>query len=144
MNKRLTSLITAMAMLLPMMIGTTQALAQAPVVSIYDIQYTTDPDGDSPYEGQEVTTQGIVTAFFYDGGNRYTFIQDGTGPWSGLLLYKPDGYVNVGDLLEAVDAGPGVQNGRRRHSRVSRKQRRRTRTGRARRKQPQRDIDEPP
>ena len=102
MNKRLTSLITAMAMLLPMMIGTTQALAQAPVVSIYDIQYTTDPDGDSPYEGQEVTTQGIVTAFFYDGGNRYTFIQDGTGPWSGLLLYKPDGYVNVGDLLEVT------------------------------------------
>jgi len=72
------------------------------VVSIYDIQHTTDPSGDSPYEGQEVTTQGVVTAFFYDGGNRYTFIQDGTGPWSGIVLYQPDGYVNVGDLLEVT------------------------------------------
>jgi predicted extracellular nuclease len=88
-------------MLLPMVVGVTPALA-ADFVSIYDIQYTTDPTGDSPYEGQEVTTQGIVTAFFYDGGNRYTFIQDGTGPWSGLVLYKPNGFVNVGDLLEVT------------------------------------------
>jgi len=109
MNKRLICLFTAMAMLLSMMIGTTQALAQTPV-SIYDIQYTTAPGGASPYEGQEVTTQGIVTGFFYDGGNRYTFIQDGTGPWSGLLLYRPDGYVNVGDLL-AVTGTVSEYNG---------------------------------
>ncbi len=69
---------------------------------IYDIQFTADPSGDSPYKGQIVTTQGVVTAFFYDGGNRYTFIQDGSGPWSGMLLYKPDGFVNVGDLLEVT------------------------------------------
>jgi predicted extracellular nuclease len=73
-----------------------------PPVSIYEIQYTTDPSGDSPYAGQTVTTQGVVTAFFYAGGDRYTFIQDGTGPWSGLVLYQPDGYVNVGDLLEVT------------------------------------------
>jgi predicted extracellular nuclease len=72
----------------------------SPPVAIYDIQYTEDPSGDSPYAEEMVTTQGVVTAFFYDGGNRYTFIQDGTGPWSGLLLYKPDGFVNVGDLLQ--------------------------------------------
>jgi predicted extracellular nuclease len=70
------------------------------LTSIYDIQYTTDPSGDSPYEGQTVTTQGVVTAFFYDEGNRYTFIQEGTGPWSGLVLYSPNGFVNVGDLVE--------------------------------------------
>jgi predicted extracellular nuclease len=100
MRKCLTICVLA-AMLLPMVVGVTPALA-APPVSIYDIQYTTDPGGASPYVGQEVTTQGVVTAFFYDGGNRYTFIQDGTGSWSGLVLYRPDGYVNVGDLLEVT------------------------------------------
>ncbi len=73
-----------------------------PLVSIYDIQFTSDPSGVSPYAGQTVTTRGVVTAFFYAGGSRYTFIQDGSGPWSGLLLYKPDGYVNVGDLVEVT------------------------------------------
>jgi predicted extracellular nuclease len=68
--------------------------------TISEIQYTTDTSGASPYEGQDVFTQGVVTAFYYDSGNRYTFIQDGAGPWSGLLLYKPDGYINVGDLLQ--------------------------------------------
>lgn len=101
MKKQSITIFVLVAMLLPMVIGVTPALA-ADFVSIYGIQYTTDPNGDSDYVGQEVTTQGIVTAFFYDGGNRYTFIQDGTGPWSGLLLYKPDGYVNVGDLLEVT------------------------------------------
>lgn len=31
-------------------------------VNIYDIQFTTDPSGDSPYNGQTVQTSGIVTA----------------------------------------------------------------------------------
>jgi predicted extracellular nuclease len=70
------------------------------LTSIHDIQFTEDASGDSPYAGETVTTRGIVTAFFYAGGGRYTFIQDGTGPWSGLLLYRPDAFVNVGDLLE--------------------------------------------
>ena len=71
-----------------------------PLVPIYDIQYTSEPDGISPYEGQIVKTQGIVTAFFYAYGDKYTFIQDGNGPWSGLLLFHPDAFINVGDLLE--------------------------------------------
>jgi predicted extracellular nuclease len=70
-----------------------------PDLTIYDIQYTPDPGGDSPYAGQTVTTQGVVTAFFYASGNRYTFVQDGSGAWNGIMLYKPDGYVNVGDLI---------------------------------------------
>jgi predicted extracellular nuclease len=101
MRKRWITLITLFALLLSMALGATPAWA-ADFVSIYDIQYTEESSGDSPYEGQVVTTLGIVTAFFYDGGNRYTFIQDGTGPWSGLLLYQPDGFVNVGDLLEVT------------------------------------------
>jgi len=69
-----------------------------PAVSIYDIQFTTDTSGDSPWEGVEVTTTGVVTAFFSSAG-RMAFIQDGTGPWSGLLLFDPSGFVNVGDEL---------------------------------------------
>ena len=80
-----------------------EAVPSGPEITpIYDIQYTDDPSGDSPYEGQTVTTRGVVTAFFYDGRNRRFFIQDGTGPWSGLFLYNPDGFLNVGDLVEVT------------------------------------------
>jgi predicted extracellular nuclease len=103
MRKQAITIFVLVAILSSVMGGVGPALAaDGDLVSIHDIQYTTDPNGDSPYKGQAVITQGIVTAFFYDGGNRYTFIQDGTGPWSGLVLYKPDGYVNVGDLLEVT------------------------------------------
>ena len=51
---------------------------------IYDIQYTADPGGDSPLDDQEVTTEGIVTAVFYNG----YFIEDPAGgAWSGLWVY---------------------------------------------------------
>lgn len=70
-----------------------------PTTDIYDIQYTTDPGGDSPYKGQTVTTTGVVTAFFDAGGDRRFFIQDGTGPWNGLFLYEPDAYLNLGDEI---------------------------------------------
>ncbi|MDY7075450.1 MAG: ExeM/NucH family extracellular endonuclease, partial [Chloroflexota bacterium] len=63
---------------------------------IYDIQFTTDPSGDSPYVGQTVTTQGIVVAIF---GNN-VFIQDGTGPWNGLVLYSSNGSMAMGDLVQ--------------------------------------------
>jgi hypothetical protein len=74
-----------------------------PFVPIYDIQFTTDPGGFSPYEGQVVTTSGIVTAQQDD--NRNVFIQDGTGAWSGLLLDMPGGMSNTynpGDELEVT------------------------------------------
>jgi predicted extracellular nuclease len=75
------------------------AVSAATAVSIYDIQFTADASGDSPYVGQEVVTQGIVTAAFADN----VFIQDGTGGWSGLLLYKPGGdAVTVGDEVEVT------------------------------------------
>ena len=73
-----------------------------PLTSIWDIQYTEDPGGDSPYEGQTVTTTGVVTAFFGAGGDRRFFIQDGTGEWSGLFLFEPDAYLDVGDLVQVT------------------------------------------
>jgi hypothetical protein len=69
-------------------------------VSIYDIQYTTDPSGDSPYDGQIVTTSGVVSMF--DG---YGFIiQDRQGgPWSGVYVYDPPiPWPNLGDEVEVT------------------------------------------
>ncbi|MBS3740925.1 MAG: hypothetical protein KGY74_02260, partial [Candidatus Cloacimonetes bacterium] len=54
------------------------------ITTIYDIQYTTDPSGDSPYLGDVVTTTGIVTA---TDGNGTHFIQSGSGPWNGLYIH---------------------------------------------------------
>ena len=57
---------------------------EAPLVPIYDIQYTADPSGDSPYAGDVVTTEGIVTAVIYNG----YWIEDAAGgPWNGLWVY---------------------------------------------------------
>ena len=66
------------------------------ITPIYDIQY---PGGNSPYVGQTITTQGVVTAAFGDG--QYT-IQDGQGEWSGLFLYYPDPPPAVGDLIQVT------------------------------------------
>ncbi|AIU70560.1 hypothetical protein TEU_09575 [Thermococcus eurythermalis] len=72
------------------------ASAAVQYVSIHDIQYTEDPSGDSPYNGQLVMTSGVVTAVTSKG----FFIQNGTGPWSGIYVYlgtSPS--VNQGDLI---------------------------------------------
>ena len=70
------------------------------ITPIYDIQYTEDPSGDSPYAGQTVTTQGVVTAVYYDGDR--VWIQEGAGAWNGLYLYLPDPAPAVGDRIEVT------------------------------------------
>lgn len=66
-------------------------------VGIYDIQYTTDPSGDSPLKDQVVMTGGIVTAKRNDG--RF-WIQNGTGPWRGIYVYyQPTTPVELGDSV---------------------------------------------
>jgi len=64
-------------------------------VSIYDIQYAPTAPGDSPYMDQIVYTTGVVTAFKPGG----FFIQDGTGPWSGLYIYNNTFTVAPGDSV---------------------------------------------
>ncbi|MFP4663923.1 MAG: T9SS type A sorting domain-containing protein [Bacteroidales bacterium] len=56
------------------------------LISIYDIQYTEEASGDSPYDGQEVATAGIVTAVNDD----KFWLQDGTGAWNGIYVYYID------------------------------------------------------
>ena len=60
------------------------------VVTVHDIQYTTDPYGDSPLVGDSVTVFGIVTSSAKDYDLGYVYIQDeGGGPWSGIFIYGP-------------------------------------------------------
>lgn len=55
--------------------------ASAQLTSIYDIQGQT---ADSPYDGQIVTTSGVVTSFIRADG---FIIQDGETGWNGLYVY---------------------------------------------------------
>ena len=65
-------------------------------LSVYDIQYTADPNGDSPYMGQQVVTGGIVTAF---GSDSSFYIGSGNGAWSGVYVYSTSYILNVGDSV---------------------------------------------
>lgn len=70
--------------------------------SIYEIQYTTDPSGNSPYVDSTVTTSGIVTGVF----SRGFFIEEKpAGAWKGIYAYQgyswtPD--VSRGDSVEVT------------------------------------------
>jgi len=69
--------------------------------TIYEIQYTFDPSGDSPYKDSVVVTSGIVTAasgIFPDG----YFIQDGVGAWNGIYVYDATNTVSQGDSITVI------------------------------------------
>jgi len=65
-------------------------------VTIYDIQGQT---AASPYEGQTVTTSGIVTGVAYNG----YYIQDGSGAWNGIFVFDNNNVPVMGD--EVVVSG---------------------------------------
>ncbi len=83
--------------MLPIVLGAQE------VVTIYDIQYTTDPNGTSPMVGDTVITYGIVTGYF---GNGFFMEERPGGPWHGIYVYV--GYngasVQIGDsvMVEGV------------------------------------------
>jgi len=64
--------------------------------SIYDIQYTTDASGDSPYNLQAVLTGGVITAVLP--GEGY-FVQSGSGPWNGIYVYDQNNTTAIGDSV---------------------------------------------
>ncbi len=72
-------------------------------VTIYEIQYTTDPSGDSPYANQNVTTSGIVTGTGFAGFDDSFFISmpEG-GAWKGLYCYNSDLEAELGDEVEVT------------------------------------------
>ena len=65
-------------------------------ISLYDIQQTSDPNGISPYYGQQVNTGGIVSAVNSDST---FFLSSGSGPWSGIYVYNTNYLVSVGDSI---------------------------------------------
>ena len=67
---------------------------------IYDIQYTTDPSGDSPLVGQTVTIEGVVTAANYNG----FWVTDAAGPWNSVFVYTDAAgcAVEAGDSVTVV------------------------------------------
>lgn len=66
--------------------------------SIYEIQYSTAPDAASPLANQSVITGGIVTGVDTIGANSY-FIQNGTGPWTGVYVFDAASVVAIGDSV---------------------------------------------
>jgi len=73
-----------------------------PFTAIYNIQGS---GAASPMVGQTVTTEGVVTGDFQEGGKKGFFIQDATGDGDdatsdGIFVYYPNApEVNVGDKL---------------------------------------------
>lgn len=70
-------------------------LAGPTITTIYDIQYTTLPNGDSPLKDSVRTTTGIVTAAHTSG----YFIQTGNAPWNGLYVYDNTHTPALGDSI---------------------------------------------
>jgi hypothetical protein len=66
--------------------------------TIQEIQMTMDPDGDSPELGNLIITSGVVTA---TADNGY-WIQDGTGPWSGIYVNDGLNSPSRGDEVEVT------------------------------------------
>jgi len=74
------------------------AFAQT-VTTIANVQDTTGTgSADSPFKDQVVTVEGIVSAESWAFGGTY-FIQDGSGPWSGVMVYDKDHSNAYGDSI---------------------------------------------
>ncbi len=74
-------------------------IVNVPEVSIYDIQFTEDASGNSPYKGETVKTKGVVTAL----ESKAFYIQDGAGAWNGIYVYQNAApTVAVGDSVEVI------------------------------------------
>lgn len=65
-------------------------------VSIFEIQYSTEPSGDSPYVGQQVVTSGTVTGQFFEG---FT-IAEAPGAWHAVYVYTQQYAPHVGDEVQ--------------------------------------------
>jgi predicted extracellular nuclease len=70
------------------------------ITPIYDIQYTTNADGNSPLVDQVVSVKGVVTASLNPStyGKGY-YIQDDIGAWSGLYIFDETNTPAIGDSV---------------------------------------------
>ena len=69
------------------------------VTTIAQVQDTTGTgSGDSPFKDQIVTVEGVVSAESWAFGSTY-YIQDGSGPWSGIMVYDAGNKNAYGDSV---------------------------------------------
>lgn len=66
--------------------------------TIVEIQETTAPDGASPLAGTLVNTNGVISGLV---GNGF-FMQDGSGPWTGLFVFNTPTGLAVGDAVSVT------------------------------------------
>lgn len=76
----------------------------ANIKKIYDIQFTTNANGDSPEVGNVVTTKGVITGIIKNGPDRHAFfIQDSSAAWNGIYVYeRNDSTLVIGDSVEVT------------------------------------------
>lgn len=74
------------------------------IKKIYDIQFTTNANGDSPELGNVVTTKGVITGIVKNGPDRHAFfIQDSAAAWNGIYVYeRNDSTLVIGDSVEVT------------------------------------------
>lgn len=72
------------------------SVATNPTLSIYQIQYTTQPSGASNYANQTVNTGGIVTAKYANG---YFLQSGGSGNWRGIHVVDNVNQPILGDSV---------------------------------------------
>ncbi|HNQ67428.1 MAG TPA: T9SS type A sorting domain-containing protein [Bacteroidales bacterium] len=82
-------------------INITVNLAGPEYTNIYDIQYTTNVNGNSPLVGQQVWIRAVVTANFNESEHfEGYFIQQGAGAWNGIYVYDLVNSPEIGDSVE--------------------------------------------
>ena len=81
-----------------------------PIVTIYELQYTTDPNGVGPYEDNEVDCYGGIVVHKYPGWNMKITLYDPNHPdgWGGIAVKDFDNgnlfdNVNVGDRISLTN-----------------------------------------
>ena len=80
------------------LLGSGGASAHSLLTSIYAIQYSELPGGESPYADELVTVEGEVTAIFQNG---FT-LAEAAGPWQAIFIYTYTCGPQIGDHLRVT------------------------------------------
>ena len=95
------------------------------VTTIQAVQDTTGTGSqDSPFKDQAVTVEGVVSAESWAFGGSSYYIQDGSGPWSGIMVYDknhPNAYgdsVRITGTVETYYQNPKVSDPSVQHSNI--------------------------
>jgi len=92
-----------LSLLVFMLLLSISCLFSTQLLSIYDIQFTTDAGFDGTYPSQfinqQVIIQGVVTAVGFE-GNRYFVSEPQGGAWSAICVDDNSRKVRVGDFIE--------------------------------------------